>query len=97
MWVERWTWTAKPGQMDRLLSHLKEGREQFPAPRGHRILRCRFGARNRVEVETEWEGWDEHSRVWEEWAARPGFGAYMAKFAELIEGEETREWWEPQE
>ena len=97
MWLERWIWIAKPGRMDELLAHLREGREQLPAPHGHRILTCKFGALNRVEVETEWESWDEYSRTWEEWAAKPEFGAYMGKFAELIESDETHEWWEPQQ
>ena len=97
MFIERMTWNPKPGKELEVRAVLKEFRDQFPGPHGHRILRCAFGTWSAVAEEVDWESWDEHVRVWEGWMAKPEFVALAERFWELVEPAATREIWDPVE
>ena len=94
--VERFTYAPKPMREDEVVAVLQEISEQYPAPHGWRILRCKFGAGSRVEMEIEWQGgWDEHQKVWMAWQAQAGGETYMTRLSELLVSESIREWLEP--
>jgi hypothetical protein len=90
MIVERFTWTVKPGYMDKFIELLKAESVKPPQFKW-RIYISNISENDTVAEEFEYENLAELEKSWDEWFAKPETAEFLKKFDECREpgGENT--------
>ena len=93
MIVSRWTHTVKLGRMEEAVALHLAIKEKAGHPLPFRIYWSDIGRFSVMAVEMEYESLAEYETFWAEWAARPDWGADVAKLFDLLEPGSTQEIW----